>query len=530
MDAEEAAIKVCCRVRPAGANPADKLGKGQQQKVVVTSGKTVVVGQEPETRSFVFDYLAGENSTQEELWTNVGLEVCQATLQGYHGTVIAYGQTGSGKTHTIFGTETDKGIVPRALDYIFAYIGSERAREDSRNEYQVTCTYVEIYNERLFDLLDPNADSARQIQLREDSKRGVFVEGAVEEIVQSPIEAHHLLALGNKNRHVGSTVMNRASSRSHAIFLLTIQMTSENEDGLRTQRLSRFNLVDLAGSERQKATQTSGVQLREAGQINKSLSALGNVIHALTAKGSGAGEGGADISPLKATEGAAPVKHVAYRDSKLTFLLRDSLGGSSKTVIVATVTTLESSMAESLNSLKFAVRAKKIKNKLTKNETLSQGTLAALQREVLQLRARLAAMEEEQTCRDRGGTDDVNQASSLIPAPPSSPGCLVSRTRSRTLSGAGNGTPNNSHGHNSGTGLVQVNYRSELMAALERCQAADELRIRSEHRANELERQLEAGGAVGVGKEGEVEGAKAHMEEVLRLRAALEEIQVRSQL
>ena len=552
-DAVEVGIKVVCRVRPtllppphptaigtsappSSSSSSSSANKAKQQReiqnlVQCVGTQEVVVGLGTDQRSFVLDYVAPPSATQQDLWDHAGLEVCQSSLNGYHGTLIAYGQTGSGKTHTIFGDERggdEAGIVPRALDYIFTHTSSEQLRTSGGTRYAVTVQYVEIYNERVYDLLEQQQEAGRSIQLREDTKRGVFVEGAVEEEITSSAQAHALLELGNKNRHVASTVMNRTSSRSHAVFMLTIQMTHESPDAVKTQRLSRFNLVDLAGSERQKSTQTTGVQLREAGQINKSLSALGNVIHALTSSSASASSESGGSTP------APKAAHVSYRDSKLTFLLRDSLGGNSKTVIVATVTTLEASLSETLTTLKFAVRAKRVKNKVTRNEEVAQGTLLALQREVLALRARLEEMQ--------GQDQQALQPLALALSSPStdagfsSPGAADGRRRAVSASGLQLASPKSRAGH--------ADYREALTAALVRCQAADELRLRAELKAREYSRELDSYCSIlsyktssstsssspssSTGAEtGSVDAIAAAALEVSTLKAALEEVQRR---
>lgn len=216
--------------------------------------------------------------------------------------------------------------------------------------------------------MDPGVQS---LQLREDIKRGIYVDGLIEETVTNAFETYELLRIGAQNRHVGSTSMNKESSRSHSVFTLLIE-SKHNHDGLMNFRSSRFHLIDLAGSERQKATDAAGERLKEAGMINKSLSALGNVINSLV-----------DIS-----EGRS--RHVHYRDSKLTFLLKDSLGGNSKTFIVANISPANSAYSETLSTLKFAQRAKQIKNMAIINEDTT-GTVYLLKEEIRRLKDALAS-------------------------------------------------------------------------------------------------------------------------------------------
>lgn len=233
--------------------------------------------------------------------------------------------------------------------------------------YDCRCSYIEIYNEAIFDLLDA---SGRVCNLREDTKKGsVYVEDCTVARISSPQEALEIFALGAQNRHVASTAMNRESSRSHSVFTIFVQSRREGEQ-IVDVREARFNLVDLAGSERQQLTGTVGVRLKEAGNINKSLLALSNVINALVE-----------------TAGGRP-RHVHYRDSKLTFLLKDSLGGNSKTCIVANVSPSPFSQAETLSTLRFAQRAKMIKNQAIVNKNI-RGDIGQLQAEVKRLQAEL---------------------------------------------------------------------------------------------------------------------------------------------
>ena len=208
--------------------------------------------------------------------------------------------------------------MPRVLDFIWNKLSKEAAESSGEKTFSCRCSFYEIYQEKVFDLLDTSIggtfSSPNSLSVREDVKRGVYVEGCIEEEVTSPTDASRVLAIGYRNRHVGETAMNRESSRSHAVFQLVVD-TCEVKGEVRTRRSSRFSMVDLAGSERQKDTNATGDRLKEASQINKSLSALGHVINAL-----------ADVA------GTGNRRHIHYRDSKLTFLLRDSLGGNSKVV------------------------------------------------------------------------------------------------------------------------------------------------------------------------------------------------------
>lgn len=301
-------------------------------------------------------------------------------MEGYNGTIFAYGQTGSGKTYTIQGPnyedlengtagEETIGLMPRSFHYIFNHI-REKESEDSNTEFLVKCSYFEIYNEHIMDLLDANHGN---LLIRENIKKGVYVEGLTEEVTSSANDMMEIIKRGVGNRHVGATSMNERSSRSHSVLTCHIESKTQKE-GLWNIRMSRFHIIDLAGSERSKAANTQGERLKEAGMINKSLSTLGNVINSL----------------VEVSEGR--VRHIHYRDSKLTFLLRDSLGGNSKTLIIANVSPSSSSFGETLSTLKFAQRAKLIKNNAIINED-SAGTVAILKDEIKRLKLLLAKQQ-----------------------------------------------------------------------------------------------------------------------------------------
>ena len=213
----------------------------------------------------------------------------------------------------------------------------EEKADGSELSFLIKCSYLEIYNEQIMDLLEP---SSINLHVREDIKKGVYVEGLQEDVVGSYRDMIHLIQKGGKNRHVGATALNRESSRSHSVLTTIIESKSMSHTGVWNMKTSRFHIIDLAGSERSKNTDAVGERLKEAGMINKSLSALGNVINSLV-----------DLSEGKS-------RHVPYRDSKLTFILRDSLGGNSRTVIIANISPSSVNMGETLSTLEFARRAK----------------------------------------------------------------------------------------------------------------------------------------------------------------------------
>ncbi|KAI9034471.1 kinesin-related protein [Hyaloraphidium curvatum] len=276
---------------------------------------------------FTFDSALGESATQAEVYDTVASRIVESVLDGFNGTIFAYGQTGSGKTHTMIG-EPDppelQGIALRAFDHIFGHI----ARTPSK-QFLVRASFLEIYNEEIRDLLlskppppPPAPGEPRRgphgLELKEHPDSGVYVRDLSSVVVKSPEELRRLLAIGTSHRATGSTLMNERSSRSHAILTVTVEACGADEGGKDRFVAGKLHLVDLAGSERLARTGAEGSRAREAAKINLSLSALGNCISALVD-----GKGAQGV-------------HVPYRDSKLTRLLQDSLGGNAKSGSAAT--------------------------------------------------------------------------------------------------------------------------------------------------------------------------------------------------
>ncbi|XP_033625827.1 kinesin-like protein KIF15 [Asterias rubens] len=399
-DGDGDSIKVYLRVRP----PDQDNGLDSSQILTVQPPDMVILPCKPEPKVFTFDHVADINTTQEAVFAAVGKRTIESCVAGYNSTIFAYGQTGSGKTFTMIGPSEDtdtfhhelRGVIPRSFEYLFNLVNREREKQGERFESMCRVSFLEIYNEQIFDLLDP---ASTGLHLRENFKRGVFVDGLIEKVVTTPSDAYEVLSSGWLNRRVASTSMNRESSRSHAVFTFSIQ-TKEKKAGVSNIRVSQLNLVDLAGSERQKDTKTSGLRLKEAGSINKSLLTLGHVITALV-----------DISHGK-------TRHVPYRDSKLSFLLRDSLGGNAKTCIIANVHPGAKCFGETLSTLNFARRAKMIKNKAVVNED-TQGNTAHLQAEIKRLREQLLQV------RQGGIPVDVNNPVLLTPTSLTTPSSLL---------------------------------------------------------------------------------------------------------
>ncbi|XP_023641179.1 kinesin-like protein KIN-12D isoform X2 [Capsella rubella] len=364
-------VQILIRVRPL--NSMEKSTNGYSRCLKQESSQCVSWIGPPETR-FQFDHVACETIDQETLFRVAGLPMVENCLSGYNSCIFAYGQTGSGKTYTMLGEVGDlevkpspnRGMMPRIFEFLFARIqAEEESRRDERLKYNCKCSFLEIYNEQITDLLEP---SSTNLQLREDIKSGVYVENLTECEVQSVQDILGLITQGSLNRKVGATNMNRESSRSHSVFTCVIESRWE-KDSTANMRFARLNLVDLAGSERQKTSGAEGERLKEAASINKSLSTLGHVIMVLV-----------DVANGKP-------RHIPYRDSRLTFLLQDSLGGNSKTMIIANASPSISCTAETLNTLKFAQRAKLIQNNAVVNEDSNE--------DVLELRRQIRLLKEE---------------------------------------------------------------------------------------------------------------------------------------
>lgn len=322
-----------------------------------------------EKQVFVLDYAFGPETKQKDVYEKVGKGTILDVINGYNGTIFTYGQTGSGKTYTMFGNDIyspeEKGIIPRAAEDIFQ---SWDNRSDAK-EVEIRCSMLEIYKEKLRDLMsseDSGAAADFILKIKESPGRGVYVEGLTETSIASEEELMDCIDQGEEKRVWGATAQNDVSSRSHTLFILQVRQILH--DG--TEKRGVLNLVDLAGSEKVGKTGAEGKTFEEGTRINLSLSVLGNVIHALTTN----------------------AEHVPYRDSKLTMLLRESLAGNYKTTLVVTSTMHSAQMANSISTLKFAQRAKKLQNKVRINIKLSP---EQMQRAIEDLREALARKDQE---------------------------------------------------------------------------------------------------------------------------------------
>lgn len=345
-------VTVVCRFRPLNQKEKDMNDKMCVEFCLDL--KTVNVKSQYEGMgpiNFNFDRVFSPDSFQSDVYEIAAKPIVESVLEGFNGTVLTYGQTSSGKTHTMTGPSIDdpeqRGIIPRMVGTVFQNIDEA----DDHLEFTVKVAYCEIYLEKIRDLLCPEKQN---LKMAEDKSRGIYIVDLSEEYASNEADVYALMKLGYKNREVGATNMNEGSSRSHAIFMLTV--TQNNTRDL-SAKSGKLYLVDLAGSEKVGKTGAEGKRLDEAKNINKSLSTLGLVIFSLT-------------------DGKST--HVPYRDSKLTRVLQDSLGGNSKTSLIITCSPASYNEQETLSTLRFGVRAKAVKNKPKVNKEYSIAELKML--------------------------------------------------------------------------------------------------------------------------------------------------------
>ncbi|KAK7480414.1 hypothetical protein BaRGS_00028333 [Batillaria attramentaria] len=359
-------VKVIVRCRPMNTREKDlnckcviKMDGAKGMCTIVNPNDT-----KAPPKMFTFDGAFFTDSTTEAIYNDIAYPLVEGVTEGYNGTIFAYGQTGCGKSFSMQGITdppTQRGIIPRAFDHIFETVSVAEGCK-----FLIHAAYLEIYNEEIRDLL--GKDAKAKLDLKEHPEKGVYVSGLSMHPVHNVTECERVMERGWKNRAVGATLMNADSSRSHSIFTIYMEMITTDEEGEEHIRVGKLNLVDLAGSERQAKTGATGDRLKEATKINLSLSALGNVISALV-------------------DGKS--KHIPYRDSKLTRLLQDSLGGNTKTMMVACLSPADNNYEETLSTLRYANRAKNIKNKPKINEDPKDALLRQYQEEIAKLKAML---------------------------------------------------------------------------------------------------------------------------------------------
>ncbi|XP_061552319.1 centromere-associated protein E isoform X2 [Phycodurus eques] len=367
--AEESAVKVCIRVRPIHREESDPSQRTEPDQVFWKANKKLIqqIDDGNLTKSFSFDRVFIAEETTNQLYQDIAKPLVVSTVEGYNGTIFAYGQTASGKTFTMMGSNHIPGVIPLAIDDVFQTI-----KKCPKKEFLLRVSYMEIYNETVTDLL-VDSWKRKPLEVRETTNKNIYVADLTEELVTSPAQALAWIRKGEKNRHYGMTKMNQRSSRSHTIFRMILESrersdlaSGENADGAII--VSHLNLVDLAGSERASQTGAEGTRLKEGCNINRSLFTLGQVIKKLSEE--------------------SPSGFINYRDSKLTRILQNSLGGNAKTVILCTITT--TFLDETLRTLQFACTAKKMKNDPHVTEVSDDGALLKRYRnEIVDLKRRL---------------------------------------------------------------------------------------------------------------------------------------------
>ena len=391
-------VKVAVRCRPMSSK---ETARGCQSIILISGTKITINGVDAqhESKDFTFDFCYGPDSEQNTVYLDLGRPMLQQALDGFNATVFAYGQTGSGKSFSMMGTDSDpnlKGIIPQLNDDLFVKVKekltimqekAEKENSNAKTKFMVSASFLEVYNEEIKDLLNP---SDRKLKIHEHPKHGIYVEDLCELVVRDSKDLLKLIYQGNAVRRVAATKMNEESSRSHSVFTIKIeqQTVTELAGGVTREQTvkAKLNLVDLAGSERAAKTGASGSTLKEGANINLSLMALGNVINMLS-------------------EGKkVKNKVIPYRDSKLTRLLQESLGGNAATTMIAAISPADYNYSETLSTLRYANRAKSIANALTRNEDSNERMIRDLKSQIEELKRQL-----EQGVTGGGGVDSNSE-------------------------------------------------------------------------------------------------------------------------
>jgi len=354
-DPEESAdANIVVAVRVRGLLPQEITSAGRS--CLLVEGSSVIVKElesvrtddylrvhKSRERSYGFNFVFDADSETSTIYDATVSHLVGAVIKGFNATVFAYGATGAGKTHTMLGSESKpSGIMTLALNDLFTRL----RQNENETKFRIKCSFLEVYNENIYDLLSDQNKNDMYLDLREDSQKGIFVNGLSEwEDISNASQIMSLLHKGNKNRTREPTCANQVSSRSHAVFSVTLEQRPFTADVSHDVEIGKLSMIDLAGSERASATNNRGIRLLEGANINRSLLSLANCITALSDRNA----------------------FVPYRDSKLTRLLKDSLGGNCRTVMIANVSPCHHSYEDSHNTLKYAHRANSIKTKATKN-------------------------------------------------------------------------------------------------------------------------------------------------------------------
>ncbi|KAI8080303.1 uncharacterized protein B0P05DRAFT_596612 [Gilbertella persicaria] len=429
-------IKVVVRCRPFNSR---EIARGAVGLIRMEGNQTIIsrppdqrTGKESEdVKAFTFDksyWSVDKNhpsyADQQTVYNDLGEELLNHAFDGYNCCIFAYGQTGAGKSYSMMGYGEDKGITPRTCSELFNRINSNT---DPNLTYRVEVSYIEIYNEKVRDLLNPK--NKGNLKVREHPSLGPYVEDLSRLVVTSFDDIEHLMDEGNKARTVAATNMNETSSRSHAVFTLFLtQKRLDDLTKLETEKVARISLVDLAGSERANSTGATGARLKEGANINRSLTTLGKVIAGL-----------AEQSSLEGKRGKKKEAFIPYRDSVgsmicfvLTWLLKDSLGGNSKTAMIAAIS--QADYDETLSTLRYADQAKKIKNKAVVNEDPNAKLIRDLKDELELLRDRLRTYAPEEV--------EQLTATSVYKSSGTNPSTSASRTSTTTTTTTTTTTPN----------------------------------------------------------------------------------------
>ncbi|MED6258608.1 Kinesin-like protein kif1a, partial [Ilyodon furcidens] len=383
-----ASVKVAVRVRPFNSR---EIGK-ESKCIIQMSGNTTTIlnpKQPKENKSFNFDYSYWSHTTPEDLnyasqmqvYKDIGEEMLLHAFEGYNVCIFAYGQTGAGKSYTMMGRQEkdQQGIIPLLCEDLFTKIND--ISNDNSMSYSVEVSYMEIYCERVRDLLNPK--NKGNLRVREHPLLGPYVEDLSKLAVTSYNDIQDLMDSGNKARTVAATNMNETSSRSHAVFnIIFTQKKHDMETENTSEKVSKISLVDLAGSERADSTGAKGTRLKEGANINKSLTTLGKVISALAEL---------DSAPNKNKKKKKVESFIPYRDSVLTWLLRENLGGNSRTAMVAALSPADINYDETLSTLRYADRAKQIRCNAVINEDPNNRLVRELKDEVARLKDLLYA-------------------------------------------------------------------------------------------------------------------------------------------
>ncbi|XP_021109856.1 kinesin-like protein KIF19 [Heterocephalus glaber] len=385
MEPKDQQVMVALRIRPLSEAELEEGATIIAHKVGDQAVVLMDPGEDPEDplrahrsreRTFIFDRVFDQHASQEDVYSATIQHLVEGVISGYNATVFAYGPSGAGKTHTMLGMDAEPGIYLQTLTDLF------QAIEETQDhmEYSVSVSYLEIYNEVIRDLLNP---SSGFLDLREDSKGSIQIAGITEVSTLNAREIMQLLTRGNRQRTQEPTATNKTSSRSHAVLQVTVRQRKHGPDLAEEVHLGRLFMVDLAGSERASQTQNRGKRMKEGAHINRSLLALGNCINALSEKGSRA-------------------QYVNFRDSKLTRLLKDALGGNSHTVMIAHISPASSSFEESRTTLLYSYRAKNIKTRVKRNllnvsYRIAQYTdiISDLRREIEHLKSKIEKQEKK---------------------------------------------------------------------------------------------------------------------------------------